>query len=151
MGNNLPQVDLNGHVRPIDSVPVPPTSVSWEASGNSAAVSWTAPASDGGSATTGYRVQRSTNDGLTWSTVETNTGSTATSATVTGPVGANVKYRVAALNAVGLGVWSIESAPVGLVPLEPGRIVDTRPTGQTVDRPSTANSPAPASCRAATC
>ncbi len=133
MGGNLPQVDLAGHVRPIDSVPAPPTEVEWSASGGSVSVAWTAPADDGGSAITGYRVQRSANAGLTWTTVEADTGSTATSATVAGPDGPDVRYRVAALNAVGLGVWSIESAPAGLIPLDPGRIVDTRPGGETVD------------------
>lgn len=133
MGNNLPRVPLSGDVVPTLAVPAPPTEVRWEPSGGPVAVSWTVPTSNGGSPITGYRVQRSANDGLTWSTVETNTGSTATSATVSGPAGGSVKYRVAALNAAGLGVWSIESAPAGLLPLEPGRIVDTRPGGETVD------------------
>ena len=129
----LGPIALGGQVNPVVTTPAPPTGVAWEPSGGSVSVSWTAPSSTGRSAITGYRIQRSANEGLTWSTVESDTGSTATSASVSGPDGPDVRYRVAALNAVGLGVWSIESAPAGLVPLEPGRIVDTRPNGETVD------------------
>src|SRR5690349_20464506 len=41
-------------------------------------LSWTAPSNNGGSAITGYKIERSTDGGTTWNTIASNTGSTAT-------------------------------------------------------------------------
>lgn len=84
------------------TLPIAPTglTVTNPAGTTSAALSWTAPTDNGGSAITGYRVQRST-DNVTWTTVVSNTGSTSTSYTNTGLVnGTKYYFRVAALNAV---------------------------------------------------
>lgn len=99
----LGPIAVGGDVEPIVTTAAPPTEVEWAPSGGSVDVSWAAPADDGGSPVTGYRVQRSADGGLTWTTVVADTGSTASSATAPGPDGADVRYRVAALNAVGLG------------------------------------------------
>ena len=94
--------------------PGAPTSVSAsDPAGNNdgyALVSWSAPASNGGSAITDYIVQYSSNSGSTWTTFSDGT-STSTSATVTG-LTLNTAYifRVAAVNAVGIGSYSTASA-----------------------------------------
>jgi hypothetical protein len=63
-------------------------------------VSWTAPTDDGGTAVTGYRIDRSP-DGSTWTNIVSNTSSVATSYTDTTAVGGNTYYyRVAAHNLV---------------------------------------------------
>ena len=72
-------------------------------------LSWTAPASTGGSAITDYVIQYSSNDGSTWTTFSDGV-STATSATVTGLTnGTAYRFRVAAVNSVGTGPYSVAS------------------------------------------
>jgi hypothetical protein len=69
-------------------------------------LSWTAPASDGGSAVTGYRVYQG---GVTDFTHGTLAGAvTDTRAAITGLTsGSSYWFRVAAVNAVGQGTWSV--------------------------------------------
>ncbi len=75
-------------------------------------LSWTIPASDGGSAITDYQIQSSLDGGSSW-TVVADAVSTATSATVAGLVnGTTYTYRVAAITSYGLGAWSTPSSPV---------------------------------------
>lgn len=63
-------------------------------------LSWTAP-NDGGSAITGYQIDQK--DGA-WSTIIPNTGDTLTTYSVTGlAVDTTYKYRVSAINAIGIG------------------------------------------------
>jgi titin len=70
-------------------------------------LSWTAPATDGGSAVTGYVVEQSTDGGVTWTTAIANTGSIGTTATVTGLTnGTTYAFRVTAINPAGNGVAS---------------------------------------------
>lgn len=72
-------------------------------------LSWTAPACDGGSPITGYEVDRSTDGGLTWSTIVSNTGLTTTTYSDTGlSPGTTYTYRVSAINSV----WSGLSSPI---------------------------------------
>src|SRR5438132_1276233 len=66
-------------------------------------LSWTAPADNGGSAITGYKIERSTDGGSTWSTL-VNTCGTSTSCSDTGlPRATTFTYRVSAINSVGTG------------------------------------------------
>src|SRR6185437_9599809 len=65
-------------------------------------LSWIAPNNNGGSAITGYDIERSTDNGSTWSTVQSNTGSAATTYSDTGLApSTNYTYRVSAINSVG--------------------------------------------------
>ena len=84
-----------------DIIPTAPLSFTATAvSSTQINLSWSAPASDGGTAVNGYKIQRST-DGSSYSTIVFDTGSTATSYSNTGlTAGQTYYYRVAALNAV---------------------------------------------------
>ncbi|HZS73982.1 MAG TPA: fibronectin type III domain-containing protein [Candidatus Nitrosotalea sp.] len=69
-------------------------------------LSWNA-ASDGGSAITGYKIERSTDGGSTWSTTSENTSSTATTYSNTSLASdTTYTYRVSAINAIGTSVPS---------------------------------------------
>jgi alpha-tubulin suppressor-like RCC1 family protein len=90
-----------------------PFDVSAVAGNASAELSWTAPRTDGGSAVTGYRVERSTDGGQTWTVAVANTASTETSASLTGLTnGSAIRFRVAAINTHGASAASVASAPV---------------------------------------
>lgn len=83
------------------TLPTSPQSISLTAGQGQVSVSWTAPASNGGSAVTSYTLQRATNSGFTTGVV-TTTGLTGLSTTVTGLTnGTPYYFRVYAVNAVG--------------------------------------------------
>src|SRR5207249_6846313 len=84
-------------------VPPPPTGLTAAtASSSQINLSWTAPADNGGSAITGYKIERSTDGGSSWSTLVANTGSTATTYSDTGLAHTTTyTYRVSAINSVG--------------------------------------------------
>ena len=74
-------------------------------------LNWDAPRDDGGSAITGYRIEASADGGARWSTLDRNTGRTATSYRHTGLAGGTTHhYRVAAINAIGAGDFSDEDS-----------------------------------------
>jgi hypothetical protein len=90
-----------------------PTAVTPTASNGKVVLNWTAPTSDGGAPITGYAVQRSVDNGGTWTTVSANSGTNATTGTVTGLTnGTSYVFRVAAVNAAGTSTWSATTAPV---------------------------------------
>lgn len=98
------------------TVPDAPTSVTATAGDGQASVSWTAPASNGGSAITDYAIRYSSNGGTSWTTFS-HTASTATTQTVTGlSDGTAYIFQVAAVNAVGQGSWSSSSGSVTPTP-----------------------------------
>ncbi|MDE1815054.1 MAG: fibronectin type III domain-containing protein [Thaumarchaeota archaeon] len=85
------------------AVPSTPTGLSATAASSSQInLSWTAPSNNGGSAITGYEIQRSTNGGSTWSTIVPNTGTTGTIYSDTGLSSSTTyTYQVSAINSVG--------------------------------------------------
>ncbi|HZY77256.1 MAG TPA: fibronectin type III domain-containing protein [Jatrophihabitantaceae bacterium] len=104
-----PYSDPSAPITPA-AVPGAPTAVTGTAGNAQVALTWTAPASDGGSPVTGYLVEDSTDGGTTWSD-PIATGSTTTAFTVTGLTnGTGYVLRVAAVNAAGSGALSDPSA-----------------------------------------
>ena len=96
--------------------PFAPTAVTSTAGNTEVALTWTPPASNGGSAITNYSIQHSSDSGSTWSGAF-STGSTSTSHTVTGLTNGTVYvFRVAAVNALGTGSYSGPSASVTPAP-----------------------------------
>jgi hypothetical protein len=84
------------------TVPQSPTSLTASTvSSSQINLSWSAPANNGGSPVTGYKIERSSNGGSTWSLLS-NTGSTPTTYSDTGlTAGTTFTYRVSAINSVG--------------------------------------------------
>jgi hypothetical protein len=87
----------------VATIPQPPTGLTaTPASSSEIDLSWTAPSDNGGSAITGYVIERSTDSGSTWSTISSNTGSAFTTYSDTGLVpSTGYTYRVSAINSVG--------------------------------------------------
>ncbi|QXC59512.1 fibronectin type III domain-containing protein [Aquihabitans sp. G128] len=116
------------------TVPGPPTGITATAGNAQATVSWTAPAANGGSAITGYKVTPFI--GVTPQAVRSFSGA-GTSGVVTGLTnGTTYTFKVAAVNANGTGALSGASpsvTPVAppvpgavYVPITPCRVLDTR-------------------------
>jgi surface protein len=98
-------------ITPITS-PDAPTSVTGTSGDGQVSLSWTAPASNGGSAITDYVVQYQLASGGAWTTFSDGT-STSTGATVTGLTnGTAYVFQVAAVNGAGQGSYSAQSSSV---------------------------------------
>ena len=85
------------------TAPDAPTGLSATASGSTRIdLSWTAPASDGGSAITGYKIEVSSDGGSSWNDLVANTGNANTTYVHSGLAGGTTRhYRVSAINAIG--------------------------------------------------
>jgi subtilisin family serine protease/fibronectin type 3 domain-containing protein len=108
----LSGIFLGGGAAP--TIPGAPTGLNATAGNGQVALSWTAPASNGGSAITGYRIYRGTVAGG-----ETYTGTTVagTSYTNTGLAnGTTYFFKVSAVNAVGEGALSAEASATPVAP-----------------------------------
>jgi len=91
------------------TVPAVPTGLTVTASTGQAALSWTAPASNGGASITDYTIQYSSNAGSSYTTFS-HSASTATSATITGLATGSYLFRVAAVNSAGTGSYVTSSS-----------------------------------------
>lgn len=109
----------------VTNVPQPPTNASAKLSGSTAAVSWSAPTDNGGSAITGYRAQM---NGGSWTTVGASTLSTSFSGATSSST-----YAIQAQNAVG---WSVSQTTV---PTTVVATVPNPPTNMQVYAPSNAS------------
>ena len=88
------------------TVPSAPRLRAYPGSGR-ALLAWTPPTSNGGAAITRYVIQRSTSPTSRWAYVSTTTPATARSFTATGlRNGTRYYFRIAAVNAAGVGTWS---------------------------------------------
>ncbi len=105
-----------------NALPGAPTGVSGTPGNGEVALSWAAPASNGGASITDYVVQYSSNSGSTWTTFSDGTSATL-STTVSGlSNGTGYLFRVAAVTSVGTGSYSTASSsisPTGTVPNAP--------------------------------
>jgi hypothetical protein len=91
-----------------DVLPTAPQSASASISGTSVVFSWSAPASNGGRAVTGYRIQRST-DNQTFTTIIETAATSITDSNVS--PGITYYYRVSAINAVATAHGADYSGP----------------------------------------
>jgi len=111
VGSSLPSAN-SAPATPAATVPGSPTSVVAVSGNAQLAVTWTAPASTGGSPITDYLVKYSSNSGVTWTTF-IRPASTATACTVTGLTnGLPYVFKVIARNAAGISLPSATSLAV---------------------------------------
>ncbi|MCB0902453.1 MAG: fibronectin type III domain-containing protein, partial [Actinobacteria bacterium] len=109
------------------ATPGAPTSVAGTPGNGEVDLTWTAPTEIGGAPILGYRVEKQL-DGGAWEPAIANTGSTSTSATVSGlSNGTGFRFRVAAINSAGPGLASDPSALIvpGLPPGIPTGLTGT--------------------------
>jgi titin len=107
-------VDIDTSIASATTVPrttaAAPTAIAATGGGNEAALTWVAPTNNGGAAITDYRIEFSSDDGVTWSAYS-DAISSETSATVDGlSPGTQYRFRVAAINAAGVGTFSAASS-----------------------------------------
>ncbi len=124
VGISLPSAN-SAPATPAATVPSAPTSVVAVSGNTQLAVSWTAPASTGGSPITDYLVKYSSNGGSTWTNF-VHPVSTVPSLTITGLTnGTAYVIKVVAKNAVGISLPSANSAPAtpATVPGSPTSVV----------------------------
>ncbi|HZS74510.1 MAG TPA: fibronectin type III domain-containing protein [Candidatus Nitrosotalea sp.] len=124
------------------TAPQPPTNLSATTTSSSQInLSWTAPANNGGSAITGYQIERSTDAGSTWNTISSNTGSAATTFSDTGLAqNTSYTYRVSAINSVGTSSPSNTASATTFVQMhsvtlaQPGLVASDSLTNETMTK-----------------
>ena len=106
--------------------PQPPTNLTTSSTSSTIVLNWNSPGNDGGSPIIGYEIERSTSGG-SWSTIVSNTGSTATTYSDNGLLPLlTYSYRVSAINSAGTSSPSNTSSSttqiIGPVPIPGGLI-----------------------------
>src|SRR5207245_887250 len=103
VGTSAPSNTASATTNSAATAPSPPTGLTATAvSSSQINLSWTAPGNNGGSAITGYKIERSTDGGTTWSIIVCSTGYTTTTYSDTGlSPSTTYTYRVSAINSVG--------------------------------------------------
>src|SRR5207249_7134965 len=110
------------------TVSQPPTGLTATASSSQITLSWTAPANNGGSAITGYKIYRGTTSGGEGTTpIATISGSTLTYTDTGLTNGQTYFYKVTAVNSVGESVPSNEASATPAA----SSTVPSSPTGLT--------------------
>lgn len=85
-------------------VPMPPTGLKATVQVLKIDLNWNTPSDNGGTQITGYMIERSVNNGNTWSTIVSNTGNTGTTYSDTNVLPLTTyTYRVSAINDIGTG------------------------------------------------
>ena len=87
------------------TVPDVPTNLATAPLDNAVRLTWTAPANNGGAPITDYVIQYSADGGITWSTYS-HIASTSTTVTIPFLTPTTYTFRVAAVNAIGMGAYS---------------------------------------------
>lgn len=124
----------NSIVQPIPAVSNAPTNVLAVVGDEDVALSWVESSWNGGVYDiSGYAIQQSSDGGLSWSTVVTDTGSVDGFYRVAGLSADTYQFRVAALNEAGVGAYSASSNAVTVVTSLPGQVGVVTPS-VTVDR-----------------
>ncbi len=134
-GSEGPLTSVATAVVSAPTAPGAPTGLTATASGNTQIdLSWTAPASDGGSAITGYKIEESPNGIDTWTDRVANTADAATTYAHTGLAASTTRhYRVSAINTIGTSSASnIDDATTGAGTLPEVTLVGNagQPTGE---------------------
>ena len=107
----------------VTSAPAAPTNVSGLPGYELVNLAWSPPSATNGAPITGYVLRYSTDGGGSWAQLP-NTGSTATSATVSGLTSQlGYIFEVAAINAAGTGPWS-QASPLIQPLLDPGAVTE---------------------------
>lgn len=117
-----------------NAVPLPPTNIIATRGRGVVTVFWTAPVSTVGVRITDYRIQQSTNGGISWVTVRDGV-SVSTRTVISGLViGRGYIFRVAAVGRSGAGDFSSPSAIVtpATIPAAPVGVLATGGIGQVV-------------------
>lgn len=118
--------------RPL-TIPGAVTAVAGRGSDRRISLSWAAPSDDAGNPITGYRIDVTTDNGATWQLITANTRSRTTGTSFTYPVATPARFRVAALNATGIGPVTDKSISPILTaygpPTAPASITVTPATG----------------------
>lgn len=97
---------------PAIQAPGAPTDVIAQPLNGAGKLTWAAPASDGGEAITGYKIEQNVGN-TTWLPVTNDTGNTDTNYDLTGLTnGLSYEFRVSAINSVGTGVESTPSTAI---------------------------------------
>ena len=131
-----PVTIFGGDVYSSNKLPQPPTGLTANAiSSSQIDLIWSAPTDNGGSQITGYKIERSMDDGSTWSIIMT--GNAATTYADTGLLAnTTYTYRVSAINSVGTGSPSnaaVSTTKSGIIPTSALSVNTQRLNGAAVE------------------